>query len=136
MCRADHPVIIPEEAPVDDTMFTLVPIIIAVIGLLVVGGIAIAVVKGLGQWSRNNASPVETVPATVTGKRTSVSGGGESSASTWYHATFELPTRERRELQVRSADFAQLAEGDRGQLTFQGTRFKGFQRDGAPPQAR
>ena len=93
--------------------------------------------SGSVQWSRNNASPVETLTARVTGKRTSVSGGhGDSSASTWYHATFELPDGRRDELAISAKDYAQLAEGDRGQLTRQGTRFKGFRRDGVSGSAR
>lgn len=121
----------------DDLMFTAIPVVIAIGFAVVIAIFIVAAARGTMQWSRNNASPVETIPATVTGKRTSVSGGqGDSGASTWYHATFELTDRSRVELQLSAKDYAQLAEGDRGQLTRQGTRFKGFQRDGVLPPAR
>ena len=38
------------------------------------------------------AAPVTTSPATVTSRRTEVTGGGESRAVTTYHATFSSPT--------------------------------------------
>lgn len=121
----------------DDPFATTVVVIIALGFVLVIGILLTAVVRGSMQWSRNNASPVETLTARVTGKRTSVSGGhGDSSASTWYHATFELPDGRRDELAISAKDYAQLAEGDHGQLTRQGTRFKGFRRDGVSGFAR
>lgn len=121
----------------DDPFAKGVIVFIAVGFVLVIGAFLLALVRGTAQWSRNNAAPLETLAATVTGKRTDVGGGaGDSSASSWYHATFELPDGQRTELLLSSKDYAQLAEGDRGQLTRQGTRFKGFQRDGAPRAAR
>lgn len=133
-----HVHIITEERHVsDDLMFQGVPIFIAVVFAIIVVAVLVAVVKGLAQWSRNNASPVLTEPAAVTGKRTAVSGGhGDTGASTAYHATFELPDRTRIELLVGAREYAQLAQGDRGQLTYQGTRYQGFQREGAAPAAR
>ena len=38
-------------------MFTIVPIFITVIFVLVVGGVILTVVRGVGTWSKNNASP-------------------------------------------------------------------------------
>ena len=110
-------------------METAVTVFIAVVGLIVVGGVVTAVVLGLRQWSRNNASPVLQVPATVVAKRTHVSGGmNDSGATTSYYLTFELPGGERRELHVGHRDYGQVAERDHGQLTYQGTRFQGFVR--------
>ncbi len=107
-------------------------------GFLVFGGIVAAIVivvfatviiKGVGQWSSNNASPVVTSPARVVARRNDVSGGGgESHARTVYFATFELPTGERQELAVPAREFGLIADGDAGQLTYQGTRFKDFAR--------
>lgn len=96
--------------------------------------IVTGVVKGTMQWSRNNASPVLTGRATVVGKRTSMSGGGDTSVSTWYHVTFEVEDGSRTEFQVDSTEYGLLAEGDTGTMTHQGTRFKGFTR--APADAR
>jgi len=108
------------------------------IGMLAFGGIVVAIVvavfatvivKGVGQWSRNNASPVVTTMARVVTKRGEVHGGtGESRAQTAYFATFEMPTGERCELALPARESGLIAEGDTGQLTYQGTRFKGFAR--------
>ena len=106
--------------------------------LLVVGGIvavvvlavfATVIIKGVGAWSRNNASPVVTTMARVVTKRSeSYGGSGESRARTAYFATFETPAGERFELPVPARESGLIAEGDAGELTYQGTRFKGFTR--------
>ena len=108
------------------------------IGMLIFGGFIVAIfvsvfatviVKGAGQWRRNNASPVVTAMARVVTKRAEVSGGtGESGAHTSHFATFEMPTGERCELALPAREFGLIADGDTGQLTYQGTRFKGFVR--------
>jgi Protein of unknown function (DUF2500) len=108
------------------------------IGMLVFGGIVAAIVvavfatvivKGVGQWRRNNASPVVTTMARVVTKRGEVHGGnGERRAQTAYFATFEMPTGERCELALPARESGLIADGDTGQLTYQGTRFKGFAR--------
>ncbi len=84
-------------------------------------------VRGIRMWAANNAQPVRQELAEVVAKRSEVSGG-ENSTSTAYHATFELPDRTRTELRISGREYGQLAEGDRGQLTHQGTRFLGFVR--------
>ena len=119
--------------PEDVGLLSVVPI-----GMLVLGGIVAAIVvavfatvifRGVGQWRRNNASPVVTAMARVVTKRGEVHGGtGESAARTAYFATFETPTGERRELALPAREFGLIADGDTGQLTYQGTRFKGFAR--------
>ncbi len=105
---------------------------------LVVGGIVVVVilavfatiiVKGVGRWSRNNGSPVVTTMARLVTKRSQAYGGsGESRAGTAYFATFETPTGERFELPVPARESGLIAEGDTGQLTYQGTRYKSFAR--------
>ena len=107
-------------------------------GMLVFGGIVAAIVvavfatvivRGVGQWRRNNASPVVTTMARLVTKRDEVHGGtGDNGARTAYFATFEMPTGERRELALPAREFGLIADGDTGQLTYQGTRFKGFAR--------
>ena len=47
---------------------------------------------------------------------------------TRYYATFEVESGSRIELAVRGEEYGMLAEGDRGRLTFQGTRYQGFER--------
>lgn len=50
------------------------------------------------------------------------------SASTSYYATFEVESGDRMELQLSGQEYGQLAEGDTGVLSFQGTRFLSFDR--------
>lgn len=94
------------------------------------------VFKGIAQWSYNNAQPVLNSPAHVVTKRTRTSGGGgvntPSSVSTYYYATFDMDGGQRQEFSVSGHEYGLLAEGDRGMLTFQGTRYKGFARGTAP----
>ncbi|WP_027093879.1 DUF2500 domain-containing protein [Cohnella thermotolerans] len=90
-----------------------------------------AIVSGIVRWSRNNASPLLTETSKVVAKRTEMSGGSEdSSARTYYYyyVTFEFAEGDRVELQVAGHQFGLIAEGDVGRLTYQGTRFKGFDR--------
>ena len=96
------------------------------------------IVKGLSQWNKNNNSPRLTVPATVVAKRTNVSrhhhnhGAGHgmhSSTSTSYYVTFEVESGDRMELHVEGHEYGLLVEGDKGDLSFQGTRYLGFVRN-------
>lgn len=103
-------------------MFTLVFVI-------VIGTFMFVIIKGVSTWAQNNASPVEIRKAKVIAKRTKVSGGsGEMSASTWYYMTFEFADGERMELQVAGRLYGLVVEGDQGEVTYQGTRFQGFER--------
>lgn len=116
-------------------MFVLVPLFIGVVFVIVIGGILFNVVKGVAEWSNNNAQPELSVDATVVSRRTEVSGGGEHrSASTTYYVTFEMPEGKRIEFDVSGHEFGQVAEGDRGTLRHQGTRYLGFDRRREPPQ--
>ena len=113
----------------DSLMFTIAPIFITVIFVLVVGSIIVFAVRGIGTWSKNNDSPRLTVSAQVVSKRTRVSGGsGDLMTSTTYYATFQVESGDRMELSVSGPEYGMLAEGDRGSLTFQGTRYLGFER--------
>lgn len=113
-----------------DTMFIIVFI-------LIVGFFLAAIVRGIGQWNKNNHSPRLTVPAVIVAKRTNVShhhhssagdAGGHISTSTSYYVTFQVDSGDRLELQVAGHEYGMLIEGDKGSLTFQGTRYLGFQR--------
>ena len=50
------------------------------------------------------------------------------SVSTSYYATYQLDSGERLEFSVGGREYGMLAEGDQGTLTYQGTRYKGFER--------
>ena len=49
--------------------------------------------------------------------------------STAYYATFQFDSGDRMEFAIDGAEYGMLAEGDAGQLTFQGTRYLGFVRN-------
>lgn len=51
-----------------------------------------------------------------------------TSSSTVYYATFEVESGDRMEFGVPNKEYGLLVEGDRGRLTFQGTRYLGFER--------
>jgi len=104
---------------------------------LVFGIILFTIIKGIGQWNKNNNSPRLTVNASVVAKRTEVThhhhGSGtddfhHTTSSTWYYATFQVESGDRMELAVGGSEYGLLAEGDTGRLTFQGTRYLGFDR--------
>ncbi len=93
-----------------------------------------AAVKGLSQWNKNNHSPRLTVEATVVSKRANISrrhSAGDmhhSHTSTSYYVTFQVASGDRMELHMAGSEYGLLVEGDRGMLTFQGTRYLGFER--------
>ena len=85
-------------------------------------------------------SPRLTVPAVVVTKRTEVSHhhanagdasgahGFHTTSATWYYVTFQVESGDRMEFAVGGTDFGMLAEGDHGNLSFQGTRYLSFER--------
>ncbi|MDO5291401.1 MAG: DUF2500 domain-containing protein [bacterium] len=105
--------------------------------LLAFGIIAFSIFNGLREWNQNNHSPRLTVDATVVSKRTNVShhhgnagtnAGMHTTTSTTYYVTFQVASGDRMELCVKGHEFGILVEGDYGALSFQGTRYLGFQR--------
>lgn len=120
-----------------NAMFTIVPLFIGFVFVIVVGSILVNLVKGVTQWSDNNAQPVESVDARVAGKRMQVNGT-EQRTTTDYFVTFEPTSGERREFSVSGPEYGLLSEGDAGQLRHQGTRYLGFERrdEPEPPPAR
>ena len=102
--------------------------------LLVFGMFAVILIKSIAQWNKNNHSPRLTVPAVVVSRRTNVShshsgtGVHHHHTSTTYYVTFQVESGDRMELHMSGQEFGMLVEGDRGLLTFQGTRYLGFER--------
>ena len=91
-----------------------------------IGGFAIyTICKNISHSRKNDNSPRLMVEATVVAKRTHVWG---DHSHTDYYTTFQVASGDRMELEVPSSQFGYLVEGDRGKLTFQGTRFLGFER--------
>ena len=117
--------------------FGLFEIMFTLAFLLIFGLILVTIINNLRQWNKNNHSPRLTVPATVVSKRTNVSHHhhnhgtghvGHTTSSTSYHVTFQVESGDRMELSMAGQQYGLLVEGDRGRLTFQGTRYLGFQR--------
>lgn len=119
-----------------DIMFTLMPIIVSLGFVVVFGLIFVNIIRGIRTWKYNNAQPVLTVPSRIVAKRDRVTthhhnhGNGmhQNHSSTSYYITFEVESGDRMEFLVRSQEYGMLAEGDLGRLTFQGTRYLGFER--------
>jgi hypothetical protein len=120
-----------------DTGFNIMGILVTVMFVFVLGMFVVIAVKGISQWNKNNHSPRLTVPATVVAKRTNVShhhhnhgtaGMHHTGSSTTYYVTFQVESGDRMELHMAGSEFGMLVEGDRGMLTFQGTRYLGFER--------
>ena len=116
----------------------LFEIIFTLMFLMVFGIFLTVIIKSIVQWNKNNHSPRLTVPATVVAKRTNVSHhhhnhgmdhmSHHTSTSTSYYVTFQVESGDRMELHMAGNQYGLLVEGDRGKLTFQGTRFLSFER--------
>ena len=114
--------------------FGLFGVMFTLVFVMVFGVFVVTIIKMLGEWNKNNNSPRLTVPVTVVAKRTNVSHhhhAGEhhhSTTSTSYYVTFQVESGDRMELRLSGSQFGLIVEGDRGLLTFQGTRFLNFER--------
>lgn len=116
--------------------FDLFGVMFTLVFVLVIGMFVVTAVRGIRQWNKNNNSPRLTVPATVVDKRTNVThlhhngagGHHHHHTSTTYYVTFQVDSGDRMELQVNGTECGMLIEGDRGELSFQGTRYLGFER--------
>ena len=121
--------------PINNLGFGIFGIMFFLVFFLAIGTFLVAFIKGIQQWNKNNHSPRLTVPATIVAKRTNVSrhhhrnqAGRMHHTTTTYYATFQVDSGDRMELQVAGHEYGLLIEGDRGMVTFQGTRYLGFER--------
>lgn len=117
-------------------MFDIFPIIFMIMFVIVIAVLIANAVKGISTWNENNNSPILTVESNVVAKRMSVThhhdannNMNHTTSSTSYYVTFQVESGDRIELLVTGSDYGMLVEGDKGKLTFQGTRYKGFQRN-------
>ena len=118
--------------------FSIMQIMVPVMFVLVFGIIIVTMVRGICEWNKNNHSPKLSVPAKVVSRRTAVSrhhhhqGNGmhHTHTATSYYATFQVESGDRMEFEISDMEYGMLAEGDRGMLTFQGTRYLNFRREG------
>ena len=106
------------------------PPVFALVFVVIFVAIAFAILSSIfaaaGANAKNNASPILDEHAHVVTKRTAVSG--HENSFTYYYATFEFENGQRTEFPVKGPEYGMLAEGDRGTLRYQGTRYLGFNR--------
>ena len=90
------------------------------------------IIKNITEWVNNNNSPRLSVDARIVAKRRITHhhhhANGHIHHSHTYRVTFEVQSGDRMELQVPMGEYGLLAEGDVGVLSFQGTRYLGFER--------
>lgn len=118
-----------------DTEFTIFMVFFIIMFVVILGIFIAVAVRGISRWNKNNNSPRLTVCATVIAKRTNVTHhhhnhgvGMHGGYSTRYFVTFQVESGDRMELEMYGEEFGLLVEGDRGYLSFQGTRYLGFER--------
>lgn len=106
---------------------------------LIFGIILFTIIRGFTQRNKNNHSPRLTVEAKVVAKRIDVThhnhanaGDDEYGYYTTSHTrnfvTFQVESGDRIEFCMSGSEYGMLVEGDYGKLTFQGTRYLGFER--------
>lgn len=118
-----------------DVMSAIFPIFFILVAVLVV----FTMIRGLAEWNKNNQLPRLTVDAKVVSKRENTTHYQDNAnyevthavtmrTNTTYYVTFEVESGDRMEMCVDGQQYGMLAEGDSGKLTFQGTRYLGFDR--------
>lgn len=117
-------------------METLFPIMFLLVFTLVLGGFIFTIGRGISTWHKNNNSPRLVVNAIVSDKHEDIShhhhnhdGMHHSTTSTSYYVTFTVEGGERLVLEVNRHEYGYLLVNDEGKLTFQGTRYLGFERE-------
>ena len=111
--------------------FDLFGIMFFLVFFIVMATFVVTFAKSISQWNKNNHSPRLTVPAKVLAKRTNHTRHHHDNhhhTSTTYYVTFEVESGDRMELRMHGQEYGLLIEGDKGRLTFQGTRYLGFER--------
>ena len=93
--------------------------------VLMLGVFISTFVKSARKERENDAAPRLTTEAALVAKRTQVQG---DHARTTYFATFQFESGDRLELEIPHNQFGYLVEGDKGKLSFQGTRYLNFER--------
>lgn len=120
----------------DSFLFTAAPAFMTIIFIIVFGVVILTIFKGIKTWNYNNTQPVLTVVAKVVAKRVNVSESMHNndnnishSTTSTYYVTFEVESGDRMEFIISGNEYGMLVEGDEGKLTFQGSRYKGFNRN-------
>ena len=116
-----------------DLFFVIFPMLFSVVFLFVMGVIVYTLVSNIKRERHNDRSPRLTVAAKVVAKRADFhrhvgTDHNTGHSHTTYFVTFEVQSGDRMELSMSGAEYGMLVEGDWGELSFQGTRYLGFQR--------
>ena len=120
-----------------DLMTTVFPLLFLIVFIFIISTIIGSFVSRAKRERKNDASPRVTAGAKVVSKRMQVGQNRHRNMNddmmhsytySKYFVTFEFDSGDRLELPVEGSDYGLLVEGDSGQLTFQGTRYLGFQR--------
>lgn len=125
-----------------EVIFSVVPIFFGIIFILVFGIVIVGIIRGIKTWSHNNSQPILTVISKVVTKRTHVASHMNNASdngihhhhntSTTYYITFEVESGDRMEFIVGQQEYGMIVEEDIGRLTFQGSRYLGFDREKQP----
>lgn len=117
-------------------MFDFVGTVMPIFIIVIVAILLLSVGKSILQWNNNNRQPLLTVDSCIVSKRIEVKQHNNqqndqvtSYTRTSYYITFEVGSGDRIEFTVDGDEYGLCAEGDQGQLTFQGTRYMGFHRN-------
>ena len=107
-------------------------LLFAIVFIVIILTFAFVLISNILTWTKNSTSPRLTVPAVVRTKRMQVGrargANNMTRGYTRYYVTFEFESGDRIEFMVDGSEYGLLADGDRGMLTFQGTRYLGFVR--------
>jgi len=114
--------------------FGIVAIIMAIGFIVCIGMFITVAAKSMNLWNKNSNSPRLTVDAKVVTKRSNASylnahSDGMHSAAIRCYVTFEVESGDRMEFRISEREYGLLAEGDKGRLSFQGTRYLNFERE-------
>lgn len=110
-----------------DIFSFIFPIMFILVFGLVIFVFASTLARSAKQHKKDDASPRLTVDAEVIAKRPHFRRNGDIG-HTYYFVTFAVESGDRFELRVPDNEYGLLIEGDRGRLTFQGSRYLGFER--------
>ena len=118
-------------------MNAVFPLLFLIVFIFIISTIIGSFVSRAKRERKNDASPRVTANAKVVSKRMQVGENRQRHSNddmmhsytySKYFATFEFDSGDRVEMPVDGSEYGLLVEGDTGKLTFQGTRYLGFQR--------
>ena len=94
------------------------------------------------EWTINKCSAMESADAFVVAKQQGmiqqqIPNAGDATGGhgftlqeqPWYKITFRMTDSTEKEFNVDDQSFRELKEGEKGILTYQGTRYLGFKKD-------